>query len=88
MIIRNMKKIHCWFIVFNFFSMAIFWYFCCAFCDVKYNTRINWLEGSIITFSIINCLPFLFCAITTIFRFIGLKCKYLGFFYRVSQWID
>ena len=88
MIIKNMKKIHCWFIVFNFFSMAIFWYFCCAFCDVKYNTRINWLEGSIITFSIINCLPFLFCAITTIFRFIGLKCKYLGFFYRVSQWID
>ncbi len=88
MIIRNMKKIHCWFIVFNFFSMVIFWYFCCAFCDVKYNTRINWIEGSIITFSIINCLPFLFCGITTILRFIGLKCKYLGFFYRVSQWID
>ncbi len=88
MIIRNMKKIHCLFIVYNFISMIIFWYFCCAFWDVKYNSRINWLERSIITFSIVNCLPFIFWAITAGFRFMGMKFKYLGIFYRISQWID
>ena len=88
MIIKQMKRLHMWFIIFNFFSMAIFWYFCCAFCDVKYNSRINWLEGSIITFSIVNCFPFFMCFISTCFRYIGLKFNYLGIFYRIGQWID
>ena len=86
MIIRNMKKIHCWFIVYNFISMIIFWYFCWSFSDVKYNSRINWFEGSIITFFITNCIPFLTCLIISLFRFIGLKIKCCGFLYRLSQW--
>ena len=88
MIIRQMKRKHMWFILFNFFSMGIFWYYCCAFCDVKYNSRINWLEGSLITFSIVNCFPFFICSISTFFRFIGLKISFLGIFYRIGQWID
>ena len=88
MIIRQMKRKHMWFILFNFFSMGIFWYYCCAFCDVKYNSRINWLEGSLITFSIVNCFHFFICSISTFFRFIGLKISFLGIFYRIGQWID
>ena len=66
--------------------MVMFWYYISAFCDVIYNTRINWIEGSTITFTITNLLPFISCFIITIFRYLG-KCPYFGFLYKVSQWL-
>ena len=85
-ILNGMKSFHIFFLVINYICIVIFWYYISAFCDVMYNTRINWIEGSTITFTITNLLPFISCFIITIFRYLG-KCPYFGFLYKVSQWL-
>ena len=87
LILKSMKKLHFMFLIFNFCLMFIFWYFLSAFSVVKYNSRINWIVGGLVTFSITNCFPFLTCLIITAFRFLGMKTNCCGFFYRLSQWL-
>jgi hypothetical protein len=84
--LNGMKSLHIFFLVINFIFIIIFWYYISAFCDVMYNTRINWIEGSTITFTITNLLPFISCFIITIFRYLG-KYPYFGFLYKISQLI-
>ena len=85
-ILNGMKSFHIFFLVINYICIVIFWYYISAFCDVMYNTRINWIEGTTITFTITNLLPFISCFIIAIFRYLG-KCPYFGFLYKVSQWL-
>ena len=85
-ILNGMKSLHIFFLVINFIFIIIFWYYISAFCDVMYNTRINWIEGTTITFIITNLLPFISCFIITIFRYLG-KYPYFGFLYKISQLI-
>lgn len=68
--------------------MFVFWYYISAFCDVYYNSRINWLEGSIITYLLGNISPFISSILITSFRYIGMRFKYLSFFYLLSQVIN
>lgn len=67
--------------------MGVFWYYISAFCVVKYNSRINWLVGSIITFLITIIIPFISSFLIPGFRFIGLKVPWLDGFYKLSQCI-
>ena len=85
-ILCSMKNLNVFFLVINFILILTFWYYISAFCDVMYNTRINWIEGTTITFFIMNTLPFISCLIITFFRYLG-KGKYFGFLYKLSQWI-
>ena len=87
LILKSMRKLHFIFLIFNFCLMFLFWYFLSAFCVVKYNSRFNWLVGGLITFFITNCFPFLTCLLITSLRFLGMKIKCCGFFYRLSQWL-
>ena len=85
-ILCSMKHLNVFFLVINFILILTFWYYISAFCDVMYNTRINWIEGTTITFFIMNTLPFISCFIITFFRYLG-KGRYFGFLYKLSQWI-
>ena len=85
-ILCSMKHLNVFFLVINFTLILTFWYYISAFCDVMYNTRINWIEGTTITFFIMNTLPFISCFIITFFRYLG-KGRYFGFLYKLSQWI-
>ena len=49
-ILKALQTRYTIFLVTCFILMFVFWYYISAFCDVYYNSRINWLEGSIITY--------------------------------------
>ena len=87
-ILSNMKRVNMIFFICIFILMGVFWYYISAFCVVKYNSRINWLVGSIITFAITNIIPFISSFLIAGFRFIGLKVFWLDGLYKLSQCIE
>ena len=87
-ICKSLKIRHIIFLVFAFLFMGVFWYYISAFCNVYYNSRINWLEGSIITYTLTNVSPFISSFLISSFRFIGMKVHFLSFFYKLSQIIS
>ena len=50
-------------------------------------SRVNWLEGSIITFLITELIPVFIALLCTCFRYLGMKWKYGGIFYKFSQFL-
>ena len=84
-ILRVMKIRHKIFFIVVLVLMILFWYYTSAFCDVYYNSRINWLEGSIFTFLITNVFIFIYCFLIAVLRYIGLRFSYMILFYKVSQ---
>ena len=87
-ICKSLKIRHIVFLVFAFLFMGVFWYYISAFCNVYYNSRINWLEGSIITYTLTNVSPFISSVLISSFQFIGMKVHFLSFFYKLSQIIS
>lgn len=87
-ILKTLQTRHIIFLVTSFLLMFVFWYYTSAFCDVYYNSRINWLEGSIITYLLGNISPLISSILITSFRYIGMRFKYLSFFYLLSQIIN
>ena len=87
-ILSNMKRVNMIFFICIFILMGVFWYYISVFCVVKYNSRINWLVGSIITFAITNIIPFISSVLIAGFRFIGLKVFWLDGLYKLSQCIE
>ena len=87
-ILKALQTRYTIFLVTCFLLMFVFWYYISAFCDVYYNSRINWLEGSIITYLLGNISPFISSILITSFRYIGMRFKYLSFFYLLSQVIN
>lgn len=86
-IVQRMKKINTIFIVIVFILLLVFWYYISIFCIVKYNSRINWIEGSLITLAITNVLPFITSGLIAILRYAGMRCTWLGGLYKLSQCI-
>ena len=84
-ILRVMKIRHKIFFIVVLVLMILFCYYTSAFCDVYYNSRINWLEGSIFTFLITNVFIFIYCFLIAVLRYIGLRFSYMILFYKVSQ---
>ena len=87
LILKDMKIMHYTFIIFDILLYFVFLYFVSSFCAVMKNTKKNWIEGCIITFSIIQFLSFFICFISTSLRFIGLKFNCLGFLYSIGQFL-
>lgn len=63
----------------------VFWYYTSAFANIYYNSRINWIEGGLITFLLTNIFSFLYCLLIAVLRFVGLKCNYCKCCYQISQ---
>ena len=87
LILKDMKIMHYTFIIFDIILYFVFLYYVSAFCAVMKNTKKNWIEGCIITFSIIQFLSFFICFLSTSLRFIGLKYNCLGFLYSIGQFL-
>ena len=75
------------FLIFNILCLFIFWYYISSFCAVMKGSRVNWLEGSIITFLITELIPVFIALLCTCFRYLGMKWKYGGIFYKFSQFL-
>ena len=73
--VNSMRKKNLIFIIFNFVFMVLFWYYCSSFCNCYINTQKRWLIGSVITWVIIQLIPFILCFVATALRYIGIKCK-------------
>ncbi len=86
-ITKDMKIMHITFIIVDVVFYFIFWYYVSAFSAVKINSRRNWLEGCLITFSIIQFFSFFICFLSASFRYIGLRCSCLGFLYGIGQFL-
>ena len=87
LILKDMKIMHYTFIIFDIILYFVFLYYVSAFCAVMKNTKKNWIEGCIITFSIIQFFSFFICFLSTSLRFIGLKYNCLGFLYSIGQFL-
>ena len=83
-VLHSMKRNYLILLIINFLFIIFFWYFLSTFCNVYKNSQLDWLKGSIITFVVIELLPFLFCLFITCLRYLGLKCKMEGA-YKLSQ---
>ena len=83
-VLKNMKRKYLIFIILNYIVIIFFWYFLSTFCNVYHNSQLDWFYGSLITFAVIEILPFIFCLFISVMRFLGLKCKMEGA-YRLSQ---
>ena len=83
-VLKNMKRKYLIFIILNYIVIIFFWYFLSTFCNVYHNSQLDWFYGSLITFAVIEILPFIFCLFISAMRFLGLKCKMEGA-YRLSQ---
>ena len=70
---QKMKLTNIIFLIVNFILMILFLDFLSLFCYVYYNSIIDWVLGSLITWIIIQIFPFIGVLIVTCFRFIGLK---------------
>lgn len=86
-ILQNLKMRHKIFFVAVLLLMGVFWYYTSAFCNVYYNSRINWLEGSIFTFLITNVFFVIYCFIVAVLRYLGLRYKWLTLLYKLSQFL-
>ena len=83
-VLKSMKRNYLIFLIINCLFIIFFWYYLSTFCNVYKNSQWDWFEGSVITFIVIELLPFLFCFLITCLRFLGLKCKMEGA-YKLSQ---
>ena len=85
-IIKNLRMQIKFFIVFNVICLFLFWYYVSSFCNVMMGSRRNWLEGSLITYSITEFIPAFICLLCACLRFLGwyIRCGG-GFFYKISQ---
>lgn len=85
LILNGLVIKHRLFFISVFLLTFIFWYYTSAFANIYYNSRINWIEGGLITFLLTNIFSFFYCLLVAILRFAGLKFKYCKCFYQISQ---
>jgi hypothetical protein len=83
-VLKSMKRNYIILLIINYLFIIFFWYYLSTFCNVYKNSKWDWFEGSIITFIVIELLPFFYCLLITCLRFLGLKCKMEGA-YKLSQ---
>ena len=87
-IMKNLKMQIRFFLVFNIICLFLFWYYVSSFCNVMMGSRRNWLEGSLITYSITELIPVFICLLCTCLRFLGWKCRCGGgIIYKLSQFL-
>ena len=82
-IVKSLRTKILLFLIINFILTAFFWYYVSAFCYCYHNTQVNWLVGGVITWIFSLILPFIYCFLITLLRYIGLKCK-LETAYKIS----
>ena len=83
-VLKSMKRNYIILLIINYLFIIFFWYYLSTFCNVYKNSKWDWFEGSIITFIVIELLPFFYCLLITCLRFLGLKFKMEGA-YKLSQ---
>jgi hypothetical protein len=71
-------------VVFNTLLMCFCWYYLSSFCYCYPNTQINWLIGGFITWLFCLILPFIYCFLITLLRFLGLRYK-MELMYKLSS---
>jgi hypothetical protein len=72
------------FLIFNTLLMCFCWYYLSSFCYCYPNTQINWLIGGFITWLFCLILPFIYCFLITLLRFLGLRYK-MELMYKLSS---
>ena len=82
-IVKSLRTKILLFLIINFILTAFFWYYVSAFCYCYHNTQVNWLIGGVITWIFSLILPFIYCFLITLLRYIGLQCK-LETAYKIS----
>ena len=84
-ILKSLRIRHILFFIVGFITMILYWYYTSAFCNVYYNSRRNWIEGSIFTFLITNVFIFIYCFLIAVLRYLGLRFRYLILLYKLGQ---
>ena len=72
------------FLIFNTLLMCFCWYYLSSFCYCYPNTQINWLIGGFITWLFCLILPFIYCFLITLLRYLGLRYK-MELMYKLSS---
>ena len=72
------------FLIFNTLLMCFCWYYLSSFCYCYPNTQINWLIGGFITWLFCLILPFIYCFLITLLRYLGLRYK-IELMYKLSS---